>query len=180
MDFGLLLLRMTIGLGFAAHGAQKVLGWFGGHGPDATGQFFEAMGFRPGRRHALAAGSIEIVSGLLLAVGFLTPLAAALIASVMVVAAATVHWKNGFFITNGGFEYNLLLGVAALTLAFTGPGALSLDHVLGLAREGLAWGLGAAVVAVLGAAGQLAQRQQAPAAASGSAESGTPAQSPAH
>jgi putative oxidoreductase len=165
MDLGLLLLRMAVGLTFAAHGTQKVFGWFGGHGPDATGQFMEAMGFTPGRRHALAAGYIELVSGLLLAVGFLTPLAAALIASVMVVAVATVHGKNGFFVMSGGYEYNLVLSVAALTLAFTGPGALSLDHAAGFAREGIAWGLGAAVVAVLGAAGQLAQRQPVPAAA---------------
>ncbi len=165
MDVGFLLLRMTIGLAFAAHGAQKVFGWFGGHGPDGTGQFMEAMGFRPGRRHALAAGYVELVSGLLLAVGFLTPLAAALIASVMVVAVATVHWKNGFFITSGGYEFNLVLGVAALSLAFTGPGALSLDHAAGITADGVAWGLGAAVVAALGAVGQLAQRQQLPATA---------------
>lgn len=162
MDIGLLLLRVTVGLAFAAHGTQKVFGWFGGHGPDATGQFMEAMGFRPGRRHALAAGYIEVVSGGLLAIGFLTPLAAALIASVMIVAVATVHWKNGFFVMTGGYEYNLVLSVAALTVAFTGPGTLSIDHALGLARGGLAWGLGAAVVAALGAAGQLAQRHQLP------------------
>jgi putative oxidoreductase len=155
----MLLLRVTLGLGFAAHGAQKVFGWFGGYGPDATGRYMEALGFRPGRRHALAAGSIEIVSGLLLAIGFLTPLAAALMASVMVVAAATVHWKNGFFITSGGYEFNLMLGVAALSLAFAGPGALSVDHAAGLPLQGVAWGLGAAVVAALGAIAQLAQRQ---------------------
>jgi putative oxidoreductase len=164
MDLGFLLLRMVVGLTFAAHGTQKVFGWFGGHGPDATGQFMDAMGFRPGRRHALAAGYIELVSGLLLAVGFLTPLAAALIASVMMVAVATVHGKNGFFITSGGYEYNLVLSAAALSLAFSGPGVLSLDHAAGLSLHGIASGVGAAVVAVLGAAGQLAQRQQAPAA----------------
>jgi len=166
MDLGILLLRMTVGLAMAAHGSQKVFGWFGGYGPDATGQFMEAMGFRPGRRYALAAGYVELVGGLLLAMGFLTPLAAALIASVMVVAAATVHWKNGFFITSGGYEFNLVLGVAALSLAFTGPGVLSLDHAAGFAPAGVAWGLGAAAVAVTGAVGQLAQRHQSPAAAS--------------
>src|SRR5688572_3679985 len=136
MDLGILLLRMTVGLALAAHGSQKVFGWFGGYGPDGTGVFLEALGFRPGRRHALAAGYVELVGGLLLATGFLTPLAAALIASVMVVAAVTVHWKNGFFITSGGYEFNLVLGVAALSVAFTGPGALSLDSMAGFAPAG--------------------------------------------
>ena len=113
----------------------------------------------PGRRHALAAGYVEVVSGVLLAIGFLTPLAAAMVASVMLVAAALVHWKNGFFITSGGYEYNLVLGVGALAVAFTGPGMFSIDSLLGFAQSGAAWGLGAAVVAVLGAIGQLAQRQ---------------------
>jgi putative oxidoreductase len=162
MDLGTLLLRMTVGLVMAGHGSQKLFGWFGGYGPDGTGQAMEVLGFRPGRRHALAAGYVELVGGLLLAIGFLTPLAAALIASVMVVAAATVHWKNGFFITSGGYEFNLVLGVAALSLAFTGPGALSLDHAAGFAPAGIAWGVGAAIVAVLGAAGQLARRHPSP------------------
>jgi putative oxidoreductase len=179
MDVGILLLRVTVGLAFAAHGSQKVFGWFGGYGPEATGQFFEGLGFRPGRRHAMAAGSIEIVSGLLLAVGLLTPLAAALIASVMVVAAATVHWKNGFFITGGGYEFNLVLGVAALSVAFTGPGALSIDHAIGFAAAGTMWGLAAAIVAVLGALGQLAQRTPPPADATSQVAPPTATGSPA-
>jgi putative oxidoreductase len=130
----------------------------------------DAMGFRPGRRHALAAGYVELVAGLLLAVGFLTPLAAAMVVSVMVVAAVTVHWKNGFFITSNGYEFNLVLGMAALSLAFVGPGALSVDSMLGLAPSGAAWGVGAAVVAVLGAIGQLAQRQNLPPAVTGNTE----------
>ena len=101
-----------------------------------------------------------------MAIGFLTPLAAALIASVMLVAAITVHGKNGFFITSGGYEFNLVLGVAALTVVFTGPGALSIDALLGYAPVGVAWGIGAAVVAVLGAVAQLAQ-QVAPEAGAG-------------
>lgn len=179
MDLGILLLRVTVGLVLAAHGSQKVFGWFGGYGPDATGQFMEALGFRPGRRHALAAGYVEFVGGVLLAIGFLTPLAAALIASVMVVAAATVHWKNGFFITSGGYEFNLVIGVAALTVAFTGPGSLSLDSLAGFAPAGPAWGIGATVVAVLGAIGQLAQRQVSAAQAS-DAHAGTVTSSHAH
>ena len=158
MDLGILLLRVTVGLVMAAHGSQKVFGWFGGYGPDGTGQFMEALGFRPGRRHALAAGYVEIVAGVLLAIGLLTPLAAAMVASVMVVAAATVHWKNGFFITGNGYEFNLVLGAAALSVAFTGPGALSLDSLLGFAPSGGTWGVSAAVLAIVGAIGQLAQR----------------------
>jgi putative oxidoreductase len=119
----------------------------------------DALGFRPGRRHALAAGWVEVGGGLLLAAGLLTPLAAALVASVMIVAAATVHYRNGFFITGGGYEFNLVLGLSALSIAFTGPGALSVDRLLGFTPAGFAWGLGAAVVAALGAAGQLAQRR---------------------
>src|SRR5215510_13805737 len=159
MNVGILLVRITVGLAMAAHGSQKVFGWFGGYGPDVTGQFMEALGFRPGRRHANAAGYIEFVGGLLLAIGFLTPLAASLIASVMVVAAVTVHWKNGFFITSGGYEFNLVIGVAALSIAFTGPGALSVDRAAGYAPGGIAWGVGAAAVAAVGAIGQLAQRR---------------------
>ena len=166
MDVGILLLRMTVGLALAAHGSQIAFGWFGGNGPDHTGQFMEGLGFRPGRRHALAAGFVEFVGGLLLAFGFLTPLAAALIASVMAVAAVAVHWKNGFFITSGGYEFTLVLGVAALSIAFTGPGVFSVDSVAGYARGGVAWGVGAAAVAVVGAIGQLAQRRKPPAAAS--------------
>lgn len=172
MDFGILMLRTTIGLAMAAHGSQKALGWFGGHGPDATGQFFEALGFRPGRRQALAAGWLEILGGLSLALGFLTPLGAAVIAAVMIVAAATVHFRNGFFITGNGYELNLVLGLSALSVAFTGPGAWSIDAALGFAPAGLAWGAGAALVAVVGAVGQLAQRH-VPDAAAGTA--GAPA-----
>jgi len=163
MDIGILLLRLVVGLTMAVHGTQKLFGWFGGYGLDGTGGFMESLGFRPGRRHALMAGLAETVGGLLLAIGLLTPLGAALIASVMLVAVMTVHVKNGFFNTNGGYEFNLVLGVAALSVAFTGPGAFSLDAAFGLAMAGVAWGVGAAVVALLGGIGQLAQRRPAPA-----------------
>jgi len=109
MDIGLLLLRLTVGLTLAAHGAQKLFGWFGGAGLDVIGQFFEPLGFYPGRRHALMAGLVETVGGLLLALGLLTPIAAALVFSVMLVAAVSVHLKKGFFIATGGYEYNLVI-----------------------------------------------------------------------
>jgi putative oxidoreductase len=162
MDIGLLLLRLTVGLTLGAHGAQKLFGWFGGPGLDATGQFFAMLGFPPGRRHALMAGLAETGGGLLLALGLLTPVAAALIFSVMLVGAVTVHVQKGFVAQNGGYEYTLVLGVAALTVAFTGPGSLSLDALLGHSLSGAFWGVAALLVGILGAVMPLIQRRPAP------------------
>jgi putative oxidoreductase len=162
MEFGLLLLRVTVGLTMSAHGAQKLFAWFNGPGIDGTARGMETLGFHPGKRHATMAGLTEFGGGLLLALGFITPLGAALVASVMLVAAFTVHVKQGFFITSGGYEYNLVLGIAALTLAFVGPGAFSVDALLGLSLSGLMWGTLALLVAVLGGAFQLVQRHVAP------------------
>jgi putative oxidoreductase len=159
MDIGLLLLRLTVGLTLAAHGTQKLFGWFGGPGIDATGQFLATLGFLPGRRYALQAGMAETLGGLLLALGLLTPLATALIFSVVLVAAVTVHIKKGFFAQNGGYEYNLVLGVAALTVSFTGPGTLSLDALLPHYLRGAFWGMAALIVGVFGAAMSLGQRR---------------------
>jgi len=162
MDLGLLLLRLTVGLTLAAHGAQKLFGWFGGYGLDGTGQFLAMLGFQPGRRHALMAGLTEAVGGLLLAIGLLTPIAAAIILSVMVVAGVSVHADKGFFAAAGGYEYPLVLGLAGLTVAFTGPGALSIDALAGLATSGVAWGMAALVVGAGGATVELAQRRLTP------------------
>lgn len=161
MEIGLLLLRLTVGLTLAAHGAQKLFGWFGGPGLDAIGQGFEMLGFHPGRRHARMAGVTEIAGGLLLAFGLLTPIGASIFVAVMLVAAIGVHAKNGFFITSGGFEYNLVLGVGGLALAFTGPGLLSLDALLGLPLSGSVWGTAALLVGLAGGGLQLASRRQA-------------------
>jgi putative oxidoreductase len=109
MDLGLLVLRLVVGLTLATHGAQKLFGWFGGYGLAGTGGFMEQLGFRPGRRAALMAGLSETVGGLLLALGAATPLAAALIVGVMLVATFSVHWTKGFFNRNGGYEYPLVL-----------------------------------------------------------------------
>jgi len=158
MDLGLLILRFVVGLTLAAHGAQKLFAWFGGYGLDGTGQFMEQLGFHPGRRHAALAGLAETGGGVLLALGLLTPLGAALVASVMLVATITVHFKNGFFAGGGGYEYNLVLAAAAVSLAFSGPGVLSIDALLGYSSGGTLWGMGAIVVAVVGALVQLAQR----------------------
>ena len=95
MDAGLLLARMVLGLLMAAHGSQKLFGWFGGYGLAGTGGFFESLGFRPGRLFAAAAAVTEVAGGLLLALGLLGPLGPAMIISVMIVAMATVHWPHG-------------------------------------------------------------------------------------
>ena len=170
MSFGLLILRLVVGLTLAAHGAQKLFGWFGGYGLAGTGQSFEQLGFRPGRVQAALAGTAELVGGLFLAAGFLTPAAAAAIVAVMLVAAVSVHIKKGFFATNGGYEYTLVLGGAALALAFTGPGAFSLDQALGISWSGDAWGLaGLAAGLIGGALPLLARKTERTSAAHGAA-----------
>ncbi|HWB15313.1 MAG TPA: DoxX family protein [Vicinamibacterales bacterium] len=160
MALGLLLLRLTAGVTLAAHGAQKLFGWFGGPGLGKTADVMESLGFVPGRAQALAAGLAELVGGLLLALGLATPLAAAIVFGVMIVAAVSVHLPRGFFVTNGGAEYTLVLGVAGLTLAFTGAGRLSLDALLGLSFGGVAWGLAALVVGLVGGFAPLAARRR--------------------
>jgi putative oxidoreductase len=159
MDIGLLLLRLVVGLTIAAHGTQKLFGWFGGPGLDGTGRFLATIGFPTGRRSALIAGLGEVCGGVFLAFGLLTPAAAALLLSVMLVAAVTVHMKNGFFVQNGGYEYTLVLGIAALTVAFAGPGSLSLDALLGHRLSGAFWGIAALFVGACGAAISLIQRR---------------------
>jgi putative oxidoreductase len=132
-SIGVLFLRVAIGLIMAGHGAQKLFGWFGGYGLRGTGQFFGQLGFNPGTAFAAAASVSEIGSGLLVAFGFLGPIGPALMISVMIVAAVTVHWGHGLFAQNNGFELPLLYGVAALGLALTGYGEYSLDALFGFA-----------------------------------------------
>jgi putative oxidoreductase len=160
LDTGLLLLRLLVGLTMAAHGAQKTFAMFGGGGIGGTGRWLESIGFRPGRRHALLAGGSELVGGLLLVVGLITPLAAAVVIGVMIVAGAAGHGGKGFFLTRGGWEYCLVLAGMAAVLAFTGPGQWSLDHAIGFAGGGLLWGLFAVALGVAGAAGQMATRRR--------------------
>ena len=153
MKIGRLLLRLTVGGFFFGHGTQKLFGWFGGHGIDATSNMFESLGMRPGRRNAIAAGTAEAVGGAALAAGLATPLAAGAITSVMLTAINRVHLKNGPWVSNGGYEYNVVLIAAVLALADVGPGALSLDHVLGSERSGPGAALAAAAIGVAGAVG---------------------------
>jgi putative oxidoreductase len=167
VSVGLLALRIVVGLAMAAHGSQKIFGWFGGYGLAGTGGFFESLGFRPGRTFAFMAGATEIASGLLIALGFLGPVGPALMLSVMIVAALTVHVKNGFFATSNGVEVNVLFGIAAIALAFTGFGAFSIDALTGL--DGF-FTAGHAVIAlalgVVGAVGNLGLRRHEPTQAS--------------
>jgi putative oxidoreductase len=165
MDLGLLIARLVIGLTLAAHGSQKLFGWFGGGGIAGTAPFFEQLGFRPGRLHAALAGIAETAGGLLLAAGFLTPLAAAALVGTMVVAVGSVHWGKGFFLQSGGLEYNLVLAGGALAVAFTGPGAIALDRSLGITWSGTSWGLAALLLGLLSGAAELSTRKTAPATA---------------
>jgi putative oxidoreductase len=167
MDIGLLILRLVVGLTLAAHGAQKLFGWFGGYGLAGTGGFLEQLGFRPGKVQAFLAGAAELGGGLLLAAGLATPVAAPLIITVMLVAVVSVHLPKGFFVTNGGYEYNLVLAAAALAFAFVGPGLYSLDAVEGILVSGLKPGVAALVAGLVLGGGALLGRK-APAAATAS------------
>jgi len=132
LSVGLLIVRVVVGLIMAGHGAQKLFGWFGGYGVRKTGEFFAQLGFQPGTAFAAAASLGEIVSGLLLALGFLGPIGPALMIAVMIVAAITVHWRQGLFAPKG-VELPLLYGAAAFGLALTGFGQYSIDNALGIA-----------------------------------------------
>ena len=131
MDVGLLIARAVFGLLLAAHGCQKLFGWFGGSGMSRTNMFFESLGFRPGRLFVVLTALAECGGGLLLALGLVQPVAAAPIIAVMIVAIATVHWGNGLLAPDG-IEHPFLYLTAALSLALTGAGAYSVDAVLGL------------------------------------------------
>lgn len=127
MALGLLIIRLVIGLTMAAHGTQKLFGWFGGYGPKGTGGFFESIGIKPGVLMAVVAGLIELAGGLLFAAGLWTEVGAALIIITMIMAIIKVHGKNGYWVTSNGFEYNLALLVIALGVALIGAGDYSID-----------------------------------------------------
>ena len=151
MEYGLLLLRVVVGLLFAGHGAQKLFGWFGGGGPAGTAAFFASVGYRWPAALAVVAGLSELGGGLLLAAGLLTPLAAFLLATVMLNAIATVVYPKGLL---GGWELELTLLTVVVAVAAPGPGELSLDDAFGWADDlsGIEWGslvLAAAIVAAL-------------------------------
>ncbi|WP_079102470.1 DoxX family protein [Streptomyces sp. TP-A0356] len=149
-DWGLLLIRLTFGLLMAGHGSQKLFGIFGGPGLTATGKAFDTLGFHPGKVFAVICGLSEFLGGLGLALGLLTPLAAAALIGVMINAMVTVTGADGLWIQDGGVEYNVGIAVVALAIAAIGPGRLAIDRFF-------RWGAGgwaeAAVALVLGGIG---------------------------
>ena len=147
MTFGQLAIRGVVGPLFAAHGAQKLFGWFDGHGIEGTGGFFESLGLNPGKRHATAAGVAETAGGVMLTAGALTPVATSALTGTMLTAIRKAHIANGPWVSNGGWEYNAVLVTVMTALADMGPGPLSVDakrfpklHGPGLALASLAAG----------------------------------------
>ena len=163
MKLGRLILRAVVGGYFFGHGTQKLFGWFGGHGPEGTGQFFEALGLRPGKRHALAAGAAEAGGGALVVLGAATPLASAVLIATMLTAIKRVHLAKGPWVSDGGYEYNLVLIALLLALAETGPGSPSVDAARRTEFTGSKAALVAAILGTLGAVGAHIAAENAPA-----------------
>jgi putative oxidoreductase len=151
MKLGKLALRGVVGPLFVGHGAQKLFGWFGGHGIEGTAGFFEqGIGLRPGKRHATAAGLSETVGGALITVGAMTPLAASMVIGTMVTAIRKVHAPKGPWVTEGGYEYNAVLIAALVALAESGPGKPSVDAAAFPKLKGAGWALFALAAGVAG------------------------------
>jgi putative oxidoreductase len=161
VNVGLALMRLVPGALLIGHGTQKLFGWFGGRGLVATGTSFASNGYRPGPVFAFLAGFGEAGGGLLLTLGFLTPLGCAAIIGVMLNAVVSVHWPKGIWATNGGFEFPLTLAIVAAGIAFTGPGRVSVDRALGLTLHGVGWGLAAIGVGLASGVVTLAIRSRA-------------------
>ena len=163
LSMGLLIIRLIFGLVMAAHGAQKLFGWFGGYGLAGTGGFFETLGFRPGRTFAAVAALGEFFGGLLFALGFLGPVGPMIIIADMLVASISVHWRNGLFATTNGVEVPLLYATAAVGVALIGFGKYSLDDALGLVTIWTPGLIGTALaVGVLGGIANLMFRRSPP------------------
>jgi putative oxidoreductase len=148
VDIGLLLLRVMVGGTLAAHGAQKLFGWFGGSGLRGTAAGFEKNGYRPGLPMAFLGGLGEAGGGALLALGLLTPLAAAAGVGVMLNAIMSVHLPKGFWNTKGGFEFPSTVATVFAATGFSGPGRFSVDRALGW-HTSWQWGVGARAVGCL-------------------------------
>jgi putative oxidoreductase len=153
------MLRAALGGYFFGHGMQKLAGWWGGAGPEGTGQFFEQVGLKPGRESALLAGAAEAGGGSLLALGLFTPAAVSMLTGVMTNAIRHVHWQNGVWNSDGGVELPVLVLGGLAALADGGPGRYSLDERLGIGLRGpvvaaLAMGAGAAGAVYVAERGQ--------------------------
>lgn len=162
-DLALLVVRSVVGGSIAAHGAQKLLGWFGGPGIEGASQMMQSVGFQPGERYARLAALSELAAGIAIATGTGGPIGPALLLGVMATAAGSVHLKNGYWNQNHGFELNTIYGMLALLLAVDDHGSLSMDRMTGIRRansSGLGWLALAAAGA--GAAYVLSQRSQTP------------------
>ena len=125
-----LALRVPVGIIFMAHGAQKLFGWFGGYGLTATGNWMESIGLAPGILMAFLAGSGEFFGGLFILLGLFTRPAAAVLSITMLVAIFTVHFANGLFMANNGYEFGLALLAASVSLMLSGSGKLSADKMI--------------------------------------------------
>jgi|SRR5687767_4028301 len=158
MDTGLFVLRLVVGLLLVGHGTQKLFGWFGGGGMVGTAWYFRSVGYRRPRLVARLAGGAELLGGLCLAIGFITPLAAAAVIGTMLNAVVAVHWRNGAWAIDNGYEYPLVIAATAATLGFTGPGAGSVDAWLGDGVASIASGLFAIVCGVVGGSAILLTR----------------------
>jgi len=174
VDLGLLILRVVVGLVVAAHGSQKLFGWFGGPGLPGASGWLSSMRLRPAKLWAIMAGLSEFGGGALLALGFLSPLGSLGIISAMLMAIILAHWPR-FWGQDGGFEYPLVNLVAALALAISGPGHYGLDSALGIALPAPATLIAGLVLVALGVGTALASRMPE----HGAATSGASA-SPAH
>jgi putative oxidoreductase len=161
LDVGILVVRLAVGLTFAAHGAQKVFGWWAGPGFAGWTGAITRMGLRPAPLWAALSAGVELVGGLLLVLGLLTPIASAMVVAQFVYIVLRVHLPKGFWNKNGGIEFPLQLLAGALLIAASGPGAIAIDRAVGLDLSTW-WRAGFLVVAVLGALATMAIPRPAP------------------
>jgi putative oxidoreductase len=159
IDAGLAILRIFVGLLIAAHGSQKLFGWFGGGGIDGTAEMFGSLGYRPKREMALLGGATEFGAGLLLAGGFFTAIASMALIGQFLNIIVSVHLPNGVWNTDRGFEFPLTLATASAMFALTGPGSWSLDHALGWTFGGVGWFITALLGGLLAGGLVLASRR---------------------
>jgi putative oxidoreductase len=163
LSLGLLVLRVVVGLTMAGHGAQKLFGWWDGPGLNAWTQGVAKMRIRPAVPFAWLAALAELGGGLILALGFLSPLGSLAVIGTMLVAIATVHWPNGFWNAKRGYEFNLTIIAAVVAIGLAGPGTYSVDQAIGFRVPEPATFLVGVIVVILGVAGMLAFRSPKPA-----------------